>query len=135
MAHDQPTYASVPGIRVFGMMCVKPGVPIRRPSVQPPKRFQQTKPFYTQPSPSIVYTEATLPQRPASYQYLGRPGSPTSTAASYLDKIPLSTFASSNYGRENLSNRRTKRTINDDDDIPDIPWERVKELKDSIFWD
>lgn len=24
MAHDQPTYASVPGIRVFGMMCVKP---------------------------------------------------------------------------------------------------------------
>lgn len=22
MAHDQPTYASVPGIRVYGMMCV-----------------------------------------------------------------------------------------------------------------
>lgn len=44
MAHDQPTYASVPGIRVFGMMCVKPGgevnndIPIQRPT--PPKRNQ-----------------------------------------------------------------------------------------------
>lgn len=33
MAHDQPTYASVPGIRVFGMMCVKPGgATIRKPA-------------------------------------------------------------------------------------------------------
>lgn len=44
MAHDQPTYASVPGIRVFGMMCVKPtsdthsGYHIQRPA--PPKRNQ-----------------------------------------------------------------------------------------------
>lgn len=48
MAHDQPTYASVPGIRVFGMMCVKPanygnGV-IRRPQSSPPKRNQQFQP-------------------------------------------------------------------------------------------
>lgn len=48
MAHDQPTYASVPGIRVFGMMCVKPGnqnTAVRKP--QPPKRdhYQQT-PYY-----------------------------------------------------------------------------------------
>ncbi|XP_026847366.1 uncharacterized protein PB18E9.04c [Drosophila persimilis] len=46
MAHDQPTYASVPGIRVFGMMCVKPGYSIRKPSSQPPKRYQLQKPFY-----------------------------------------------------------------------------------------
>lgn len=44
MAHDQPTYASVPGIRVFGMMCVKPtgevntSLHIQRPV--PPKRNQ-----------------------------------------------------------------------------------------------
>lgn len=45
MAHDQPTYASVPGIRVFGMMCVKPSnetpanaAHIQRPT--PPKRNQ-----------------------------------------------------------------------------------------------
>lgn len=54
MAHDQPTYASVPGIRVFGMMCVKPsgfnGAVYRRPLVsQPPKRnqhFQVQSPYY-----------------------------------------------------------------------------------------
>lgn len=57
MAHDQPTYASVPGIRVFGMMCVKPdgqhstpngsnGI-IQRPL--PPKRnqyFQAQSSYY-----------------------------------------------------------------------------------------
>lgn len=49
MAHDQPTYASVPGIRVFGMMCVKPinyGAQfIRRPlTPSPPKRNQHFQP-------------------------------------------------------------------------------------------
>lgn len=32
MSHDQPTYASVPGIRVYGMMCVqgnRKGRPLR----------------------------------------------------------------------------------------------------------
>lgn len=29
MSHDQPAYASVPGIRVYGMMCVQGG-PKRR---------------------------------------------------------------------------------------------------------
>lgn len=53
MAHDQPTYASVPGIRVFGMMCVKPtgevntSLHIQRPV--PPKRnqyFQSQTSYY-----------------------------------------------------------------------------------------
>lgn len=30
MSHDQPTYASVPGIRVYGMMCVQPDLLRRR---------------------------------------------------------------------------------------------------------
>lgn len=39
MAHDQPTYASVPGIRVFGMMCIKPGAGANRNKPpQVPKR-------------------------------------------------------------------------------------------------
>lgn len=32
MSHDQPTYASVPGIRVYGMMCIEAkqrGKPLR----------------------------------------------------------------------------------------------------------
>ncbi|KPI99658.1 hypothetical protein RR46_02572 [Papilio xuthus] len=35
MTHDQPTYASVPGIRVYGMMCVRPS-----------PAFQSDKPVY-----------------------------------------------------------------------------------------
>lgn len=30
MSHDQPTYASVPGIRVYGMMCVQSDLIRRR---------------------------------------------------------------------------------------------------------
>lgn len=52
MAHDTPTYASVPGIRVFGMMCVEPtdevnnAYRIQRPI--PPKRnqYHQTQTSY-----------------------------------------------------------------------------------------
>lgn len=29
MSHDQPTYASVPGIRVYGMMCVDGNTRVR----------------------------------------------------------------------------------------------------------
>lgn len=31
MSHDQPAYASVPGIRVYGMMCVRDSYRISRP--------------------------------------------------------------------------------------------------------
>lgn len=30
MSHDQPTYASVPGIRVYGMMCVNPAANVTK---------------------------------------------------------------------------------------------------------
>lgn len=102
MAHDQPTYASVPGIRVFGMMCVKPGYPIRKPSYQPPKRYQLQKPLYhastsnkygVTKDPSLVVSRPTYNRVPstnyggqhhpqqdtfqnqhqANYQYLNRP--------------------------------------------------------------
>lgn len=58
MAHDQPTYASVPGIRVFGMMCVKPNEPApnpnyaARPSTSPQK---QSPVQYVPPSQSSYY--------------------------------------------------------------------------------
>lgn len=101
MAHDQPTYASVPGIRVFGMMCVKPGTQVRRPTIQdqpPNKRYQD---ITHQPQSQLVNSQITNnnnkfsvtssnkitlpPYRPtndfaqtqyqANYQYLKRPGS------------------------------------------------------------
>ena len=60
MAHDQPTYASVPGIRVFGMMCVKPGHSVRKPSGQPPKRYQLQKPYYRPTSGQSTYGNTNL---------------------------------------------------------------------------
>lgn len=50
MSHDQPTYASVPGIRVYGMMCVdsgnkRRGRPLRltRSIDNPPFPWQKAK--------------------------------------------------------------------------------------------
>lgn len=48
MSHDQPTYASVPGIRVYGMMCVdgtRRGRPLRtsRSLVNPPFPWKKAK--------------------------------------------------------------------------------------------
>lgn len=69
MAHDQPTYASVPGIRVFGMMCVKPtsdthnGYHIQRPA--PPKRNQY---YQTQLSYYNRFKKHTLSKLTAAQQ-------------------------------------------------------------------
>ncbi|XP_065361543.1 uncharacterized protein dsx-c73A [Calliphora vicina] len=80
MAHDQPTYASVPGIRVFGMMCVKPGYSIRKPSAQPPKRYQLQKPFY-RPGSQTAFGQSNLGNNKDAY---GRPsyGSSSSSQSS-----------------------------------------------------
>lgn len=89
MAHDQPTYASVPGIRVFGMMCVKPGMTKRKPPPnQAPKRDQfyqqqqlqsQQHPYgnqheQTYTSPSSLYNQGYHQQNQyqSNYQYLHR---------------------------------------------------------------
>ncbi|KAM8710873.1 hypothetical protein ACLKA7_017493 [Drosophila subpalustris] len=125
MAHDQPTYASVPGIRVFGMMCVKPGYSVRKPSAQPPKRYQLQKPFYR---PSVsgglggqkdaygrpIYgagsqvgssaISANYQPQDQSYQYLNRPESTHNTHSSpnfRPDQFTLNGFPGSNYGRNN----------------------------------
>lgn len=98
MAHDQPKYASVPGIRVFGMMCVKPGYSVRKPSAQPPKRYQLQKPFYrpgTQSSSAYI----NVPQYGAKDTY-GRPSSSSSYAAASAAASSNSN-SNSNYHSEN----------------------------------
>lgn len=68
MAHDQPTYASVPGIRVFGMMCVKPNsVSTRTPAYQPPKQNP-----YRQPTTAYQPQSYHQNQYQSNYQYLHR---------------------------------------------------------------
>ncbi|KAM7358920.1 doublesex cognate 73A [Cochliomyia hominivorax] len=98
MAHDQPTYASVPGIRVFGMMCVKPGYSVRKPSAQPPKRYQLQKPFY-RPSTQSSYGQSNLGNNKDAY---GRPSYGSSSSSQNNHQISSSTTnfntaSSSNY--------------------------------------
>lgn len=74
MAHDQPTYASVPGIRVFGMMCVKPNsVSTRTPAHQPPKQNPYRAPTTAyQPTTSYQPQSYHQNQYQSNYQYLHR---------------------------------------------------------------
>ena len=92
MAHDQPTYASVPGIRVFGMMCVKPGYSVRKPSSQPPKRYQLQKPFY-RPGSQTSYGQSNIGNNKDAY---GRPsyGSSSSSSSSSGQSSSSSAFNS-----------------------------------------
>lgn len=160
MAHDQPTYASVPGIRVFGMMCVKPGVKVRRPT-QPPKRYQN-------PNANKFYSQSSTTARPsfhqnqyqANYQYLNRPVSSSAPlTTTKVNGVKISQFGqqSSSYGRSNLDKvgeeeaeevkvlleaneaelkSRQARSIEDveESDEPEFPWDRIKELQDSLQW-
>lgn len=83
MAHDQPTYASVPGIRVFGMMCVKPtadthnGYHIQRPA--PPKRNQY---YQTQTSYYNRFKKHTLSKLTGAQQKTNENGPNLSTQSS-----------------------------------------------------
>lgn len=78
MAHDQPTYASVPGIRVFGMMCVKPGNSIRKPTTNPLKSDSIS--YYQQQNQSQHYQQYYRSDNSRSF-----PTNPTTTAENLLD--------------------------------------------------
>lgn len=93
MAHDQPTYASVPGIRVFGMMCVKPGYSIRKPSAQPPKRYQLQKPFY-RPGSQTSFGQSNIGSNKDAY---GRPTYGSSSSSQISSSSNYNTATSSNY--------------------------------------
>lgn len=72
MSHDQPSYANLPGIRVFGMKCVAPshtsnGQPQRKkPTIQqqhrvPPKQPGQSTYHYLHRPDNVVHA-SELPQ-------------------------------------------------------------------------
>ncbi|XP_067645750.1 uncharacterized protein dsx-c73A isoform X2 [Eurosta solidaginis] len=103
MAHDQPKYASVPGIRVFGMMCVKPGYSVRKPSSQPPKRYQLQKPFY-RPNTQSNSAYINVPQYGGAKDSYGRP----SSSSSSYGGTSASQSSSGNYHGENgFANQHT----------------------------
>ena len=104
MAHDQPTYASVPGIRVFGMMCVKPGVAAKRkpPPTQAPKlenpyyqhqyNTKNDQSFTAASGPSSTYHQQQQQQGyhqnpyQLNYQYLHR--TPDVSSANRPNSVP-----------------------------------------------
>ncbi|XP_075162226.1 doublesex cognate 73A [Haematobia irritans] len=123
MAHDQPTYASVPGIRVFGMMCVKPGYSVRKPSAQPPKRYQLQKPFY-RPSSQTTYGQQSNSNlgSTSSQQYggskdnYGRPsygGISSTSSASQSSLAGFNSATSSNYhGSDSFGSQSNYQYLN-----------------------
>lgn len=108
MSHDQPSYANLPGIRVFGMKCVngdyapqrkKPSLSQRYPGQQPP------------PRPIHKYGDSgnygqQQQQYQQNYQYLNRGPSSSSSPAGGSSEVRPSIGANfgginSGYGRSN----------------------------------
>lgn len=105
MAHDQPTYASVPGIRVFGMMCTKPddGVVnhgIQRPA--PPKRNQY---FQTQSSYYQRFKKHTLSKLTAQQKTNGEQSVSSSLNSNINNNIQLPTQQSAELSSSDFTTR------------------------------
>ncbi|GAB0092926.1 uncharacterized protein DMENIID0001_079780 [Sergentomyia squamirostris] len=153
MSHDQPTYASVPGIRVFGMMCVKPGYYVKHPTqAQPPKR-RPTRP------PSHKFTDSyQQSQYQANYQYLSRPGSPVPFTSTISSQPQYQHIVSNTYSRQTRNGTSAEhQTENATEDVdeeenfdeedssrsdrsfksstPEFPIHRIKELMQQLQWD
>ncbi|RVE43490.1 hypothetical protein evm_011862 [Chilo suppressalis] len=113
MSHDQPTYASVPGIRVYGMMCVRPSNSYN--TGYNANRFSSTgiqstttstyKVDYSQPHP--------YPDKPVYNRY-------------HSHTYPEPTY----YNRRSRVARMKRSTLG----YPPFPWYKVKELARSLHW-
>ncbi|XP_041980467.1 uncharacterized protein LOC121734116 [Aricia agestis] len=108
MSHDTPTYASVPGIRVYGMVCVRStgynGFNTNRFSGAVQSTTSTYKVDYSQPH---SYSEKPIYNR---YQ-----------THSYLDNY---------YNRRSRAARVRRMTSPN----PPFPWHKVKELARSLHW-
>lgn len=136
MSHDQPTYASVPGIRVYGMMCVQS---LRhQPSTTGIKIYN--KYFIMK---FIMWNDNIK-------KYISAYNSPTSRPVTTGYKLG---YSQPNYNQEQSQTRypgysgsntyynRMARTIRDTRrrhmsiQMPPIPWEKVKEVVDTADWE
>ncbi|XP_047532277.1 mucin-3A isoform X1 [Vanessa atalanta] len=111
MSHDQPTYASVPGIRVYGMMCVR-----------------QTTSYHTGFN-SNRYTsgvQSTTSTYKVDY----------SQPHSYVDKPVYNRYQTHSYSDSNYYNRRSRasRVRRMTSEYPPFPWYKVKELARALHW-
>lgn len=126
MAHDQPTYASVPGIRVFGMMCVKPtndahnGYHIQRPA--PPKRNQY---YQTQSSYYNRFKKHTLSKLTGAQQKTNENGPNLSTQSS--DSLSSSDFTTRGISiiPANSETREDELNTEDGDAVPSTTFDAM----------
>lgn len=163
MSHDQPSYANLPGIRVFGMKCVAPssssavggGVPQRKkpvihPNRIPPKQGQSNYHYLHRPD-SVVHA-SELPQhiqhhgsgslgtltngygRSADDDVEAEESNETTTGAS-----ETTTFMVEDQVRQKKSMQFADSADNEQsgaasDDEPEFPWHKVMELQDALRW-
>lgn len=128
MAHDQPTYASVPGIRVFGMMCVKPsgeannGYHIQRPV--PPKRNQYIS--QSQPSYYNRFKKHTLSKNSAQQKTNENLSTQSSESADFTTR-GISIVPATLEAREDESNE------NSDEEIPSSTFDSTSTSYSTTF--
>ncbi|XP_077298972.1 doublesex cognate 73A [Arctopsyche grandis] len=111
MSHDQPTYASVPGIRVYGMMCVQS---LRHQSSTTAYNSPTSRPVTT--GYKLGYSQPTYNQEQSQTRYPGYSGSNT------------------HYNRMARTIRDTRRR-HMSIQMPPIPWEKVKEVVNTADWE
>ncbi|KAL0870585.1 hypothetical protein ABMA27_005547 [Loxostege sticticalis] len=110
MSHDQPTYASVPGIRVYGMMCVRPSPNYH--SGYNTNRFSNGGVQSTTSTYKVDYSQPhPYPEKPVYNRY-------------------------HSYSEPSYYNRRSRlaRSRRATSDYPPFPWYKVKELARSLHW-
>ncbi|XP_063383130.1 dystroglycan 1 [Cydia fagiglandana] len=108
MSHDQPTYASVPGIRVYGMMCVR-----HNPVYQ---GFTANRFAAVQSTTSAYKVDYSQPH-------------------AYPDKPVYNRYQSPSYLTPNYYNRRSRLSrVRRSADYPPFPWYKVRELARSLHW-
>lgn len=115
MAHDQPTYASVPGIRVFGMMCVKPtgevennGYHIQQP--EPPKRNQYHQSQSSYYNRFKKHTLSKLSAQQKINENASNLSTQSSDAADFTTR-GISIIPSNSENREEVSNESSEEEV------------------------
>lgn len=160
MSHDQPSYANLPGIRVFGMKCVAPSasgaaVPQRKkpqPHRVPPKQPSQSSYHYLHRPDSIVHA-SELPQhiqhhgsgslgsltngygRSAGEKGEGAEETAEANETTTGAAVETTTFMVEDQVREKKS-MPFDNDQNGASDVkqPEFPWHKVMELQDALRW-
>ncbi|GBP64972.1 hypothetical protein EVAR_36592_1 [Eumeta japonica] len=116
MSHDQPTYASVPGIRVYGMMCV-------RPAPYPTSGYNANR--YT----AVTIQSTTSPYKIDYSQPHFNPEKPV------YNRFPSHNYAGSNfYNRMSRVARVRRSAYYVSKDNPPFPWYKVREFARTLQW-